>query len=101
MIWLHLPVPGPVLGMVMLFITLVLRGRTSPALSDTANDLLNHLSLLFVPAGVGLMVHFDLIMREWLPISITLVVSTVITMVSTAGIMLGMNWLMARRKHHG
>jgi len=98
-IWLQLPVPGPVLGMVMLFLTLALRRSSSNSLNEASTALLSHLSLLFVPAGVGLMVHFDRIMSEWIPISITLVLSTAITMVSTALIMLGMNRLLARRKH--
>ena len=53
---LGLPVPGPVIGMAMLFATLIARGSAPPALRDTANGLLAHLSLLFVPAGVGVMV---------------------------------------------
>jgi holin-like protein len=84
---LKLPVPGPVLGMILLFITLSLRGRNSTALDSASSALLTHLSLLFVPAGVGMMVHFDRITHEWLPITITLFLSTVITMMATAGIM--------------
>lgn len=81
---LHLPVPGPVLGMLLLFITLILRGDASPTLRDTANGLLQHLSLLFVPAGVGVMVHGTLISAEWLPIVAALVGSTALTIVITA-----------------
>jgi len=81
---LHLPVPGPVLGMVLLFLTLILRGEASPALRDTANGLLQHLSLLFVPAGVGVMVHARLIAAEWVPILAALVVGTAIALVITA-----------------
>lgn len=89
-----LPIPGPVLGMVMLFITLLVRGRTPESLSTASTALLSHLSLLFVPAGVGMMVHFDRIAEEWLPITLALFLSTVITMVATAGIMqLTSRWL--------
>jgi len=56
--------------------------------------LLSHLSLLFVPAGVGMMVHFDRIASEWLPITLALFFSTLITMVATAAIMqLASRWL--------
>lgn len=82
-----LPIPGPVLGMMMLFITLLVRGYTPESLNTASSALLSHLSLLFVPAGVGMMVHFDRIASEWLPITLALFLSTIITMVATAGIM--------------
>jgi holin-like protein len=94
---LGLPIPGPVMGMVMLFATLVLRGRAGEALDQAAPALLSHLSLLFVPAGVGIMVHFDRIADEWLSISVAMVLSTVITMAATAGIMVLMIRLTAKR----
>lgn len=84
---LELPVPGPVMGMVMLFLTLVMRSKTSKAVEPAASALLSHLSLLFVPAGVGLMVHFNRLGDEWLPIGATLILGTVVTMAATAIIM--------------
>ena len=82
-----LPVPGPVVGMLLLFLTLALRGRVPGRLQDTAQTLLSHLSLLFVPAGVGVMLHFRRLEAEWLPISVALVASTVITIGVTALVM--------------
>lgn len=84
---LDLPIPGPVLGMTMLFVTLLIRGHAPESLSTASSALLSHLSLLFVPAGVGMMVHFDRIASEWLPITLALFFSTLITMVATAAIM--------------
>ncbi|KMQ76105.1 CidA/LrgA family protein [Marinobacter subterrani] len=84
---LGLPIPGPVLGMVMLFITLLIRGRTPASVDQASSALLSHLSLLFVPAGVGMMAHFGRIADEWVPITLALLLSTVITMVATALIM--------------
>ncbi|CCG96468.1 putative homolog (yohJ), transmembrane protein of the LrgA family protein [Marinobacter nauticus ATCC 49840] len=84
---LGLPIPGPVLGMVMLFVTLMIRGSAPDSLSEASSALLSHLSLLFVPAGVGMMTHFGRIADEWLPITLALFLSTVITMVATALIM--------------
>lgn len=92
-LWLGLPVPGPVIGMVMLFATLVARGSAPDNLRDTANGLLTHLSLLFVPAGVGLMIHIDRIRGEALPIIVSLVVSTALTIAVTA---LAFAWLRKR-----
>lgn len=83
----NLPVPGPVIGMMLLFVTLLWRGRSSDSLDEVSDGLLSHLSLLFVPAGVGIMVYFHRIASEWLPIGLTLLFSTVITMVTTAWVM--------------
>ena len=89
-----LPVPGPVVGMLLLFLSLALRNGVPQRLQDTAQTLLSHLSLLFVPAGVGVMLHFHRLEAEWLPISVALVASTVITIGVTA---LVMRALQARR----
>jgi holin-like protein len=90
-----LPIPGPVIGFAALFLTLVARGAVSEELRETANGLLAHLSLLFVPAGVGVMAHLSRLRDEWLPISVALVGSTAITIAVTALVMRGL----LRRKH--
>lgn len=79
-----LPIPGPVIGMALLFGALALRGGPTNELRDTAQGLLQHLSLLFVPAGVGIMLHFRRVGDEWLPLAASLVGSTVITIAVTA-----------------
>lgn len=92
------PVPGPVLGMVLLFITLVLRGSAPAHLKDTATTLLQHLSLLFVPAGAGVMVHAARIGDEWLAILLSLVGSTLVT-IGVTGLVL--KWLLRKRPSAG
>lgn len=82
-----LPVPGPVVGMLLLFITLIARKGVPDTLRGTAQQLLSHLSLLFVPAGVGVMLHFGRLGQEWLALAVALVVSTVLTIVVTALVM--------------
>lgn len=79
-----LPVPGPVIGMALLFAVLALRGSVSDQLRVTAQNLLQHLSLLFVPAGVGVMLHFQRMADEWLPITVALVASTFAALAATA-----------------
>lgn len=85
---LDLPVPGPVIGMALLLLTLTMRGQQarplSRSLQQTAHTLLQHLSLLFVPAGTGVMLYLDLIADEWLPISMALIISTLSAMAVTA-----------------
>jgi len=80
----RLSVPGPVIGMGLLFVALMLRGGASIELRNTAQNLLQHLSLLFVPAGVGVMLHFNRIADKWLPILIALPASTFATIGVTA-----------------
>lgn len=75
--------PGPVLGMGLLFAGLLVRGRSDPTLDAVADTILRHLSLLFVPAAVGVMQQAGLIAANWLAISAALVVSTVLTLVVT------------------
>lgn len=81
---LALPIPGPVIGMLLLFVTLLARGPVSEELSRTAQHILGILALLFVPAGVGVMVHVGLLQEAWLAILLTLLGSTLITLLVTA-----------------
>ena len=82
-----LPVPGPVIGMLLLFLSLLARRGVSDSLRNTANGLLSHLSLLFVPAGTGVMVHLGRVADEWLAIVAALIGSTVLTIAVTALVM--------------
>jgi len=81
---LGLPLPGPVLGMLLLVLTLVLRPAVAATVEGPAEGLLGHLSLLFVPAGVGVMVHAERLGGEWLPIAVALVASTLLTLLAVA-----------------
>ncbi len=81
------PLPGPVIGMAILFVGLALRGRVPEPLQETTRSILDHLSLLFVPAGVGVMIYLPLIADEWLPIASAIVVGTLVTIALTAWIM--------------
>lgn len=90
---LNVPVPGPVLGMVFLFLFLMFKGTIPEQLSSVSNGLLSHLSLLFVPAGVGVMIHFGLLGDDIFAISMALIISTILTVAVTA---LMMSWLTKR-----
>jgi holin-like protein len=88
---LGLPVPGPVCGMAILFSGLSIRGSIPDDLAAVSSSLLDNLSLLFIPAGVGIMLHAPLIGRDWLPISVALVLSTGLTIAVTALVMSRLN----------
>jgi holin-like protein len=90
---LGLPVPGPVLGMALLFCGFLLRGGIPKDVELVGSTLLQHLSLLFVPAGVGVMLYLPLFAAEWQAIAASLVFSTLLTIAVTALIM---KWLLPR-----
>ena len=87
---LHLPVPGPVLGMLMLLIALLIRDRVSKtagdapaALGAVADALLGNLGLLFVPAGVGVVLYGPLLARNWAPIAVAIFIGTTLAIAVT------------------
>ena len=84
---LGVPIPGPVVGMALLFVTLLVRGEAPAPLREAAERLLSHLSLLFVPAGVGVMLHFERLGTAWPAIVLALVASTVLTLGVSAVVM--------------
>ena len=73
---LSLPLPGPVLGLAGLFTALMLFKPLREMVEETANTLLSHLSLLFVPAGVGVVAHLDVFGRQGPALMAALIVST-------------------------
>jgi putative effector of murein hydrolase LrgA (UPF0299 family) len=79
-----LPIPGPVVGMLLLLAALLARPRLFKLVEGTANELLRHLSLLFVPAGVGIVAVAGSGSGHWLAILVALVASTLLTMAVTA-----------------
>ena len=81
---LSIPIPGAVAGMALLFLYLLSRGREDAALDTITTAFLRHLSLLFIPAAVGIMAHLDRIAAEWPAIAAALVVSTVASIAVTA-----------------
>jgi putative effector of murein hydrolase LrgA (UPF0299 family) len=81
---LALAAPGPVVGMVLLAVLMILKAPLPSALVDTANGLLKNLSLLFVPAGVGVVQQLDRLGSEGLRLLAVIVLSTAITLAVTA-----------------
>lgn len=78
-----LRVPGPVLGLFLLLVLLNVP-MVQRHVASVANGILAHLSLLFVPVGVGVMTYFDQVARFSLQIGITLVISTWLALAASA-----------------
>jgi holin-like protein len=91
----HLPLPGPLIGMLLLMVALVMGGRNGAALvHDTrrplvqaANGLITYMGLLFVPAGVGVIAEIGTLKQEWFPIVAGLLFSTVLGLAVTGLVM--------------
>lgn len=75
-----LPMPGPVLGLALLFLAWPHLPGLHQRLSGVADSLLSNFGLLFVPAGVGVMLHAGLIAAWWAPLLLGVVFSTALTM---------------------
>lgn len=75
------PIPGSVVGMVLLLLLLVVLQEVPAGLRLAGEGLLKVLPLLLVPAGVGLMRYFNVLSETWYQLLIALFVSTFITMV--------------------
>jgi len=72
---LHLPIPGPVIGMLLLLLALRWTPVRQPVAS-CAGFLLSHLSLLFVPVGVGVMTHLGLLAQFGVRMLVVIALST-------------------------
>jgi holin-like protein len=102
---LVLPVPGPVLGLVFLLLLLLARDRFAvlargplqgDGVENASRGLLAHLSLMFVPAGVGVVQKLDLVAAHGIAIAVVLALSVVMTLLATVATFLGVSRLMVR-----
>ena len=104
------PVPGPVIGMALLLVFLVLRDRWRPAaarllppplvdggLEGTAKGLLAHLSIMFVPAAVGIVGKLDVLASHGLTLAVVLVLSVTLTLAATVLTFVAVSRVMDRR----
>ena len=80
---LTLPIPGPVVGMILLIAALGIPQLRAPV-KAAAEVLLGHLSLLFIPIGVGVITHLDLVAQYGVRLLVVIVVSTWLGMGVTA-----------------
>src|ERR1700719_443258 len=85
-----LRVPGAIIGLVLLYVILVLRGEIPDEMSRTSGFLLQNLGVLFVPAGVGVIAYLPMIATQWWSILLVLLVSVTATIAITG---LVVTWL--------
>jgi holin-like protein len=102
---LRLPLPGPVIGLVLLLLLLLLRDRfplfsrgplRNEGVEQASRGLLANLSLLFIPAGVGVVQKLDLLAEHGIAIVAALALSVVVTLLATVAAFLAASRLMKR-----
>jgi putative effector of murein hydrolase LrgA (UPF0299 family) len=102
---LGLPMPGPVIGLALLLLllfardhlTLLARGPLQgEGVEQASRGLLANLSLLFIPAGVGVVQKLDLLAEHGVAIIVILVLSVVLTLLATVATFLVVSRVMAR-----
>ncbi|CAM5341833.1 CidA/LrgA family protein OS=Stutzerimonas stutzeri OX=316 GN=CXK95_05470 PE=4 SV=1 [Stutzerimonas stutzeri] len=90
--------PGPIIGLLMLFAALLLRGSASESLQVAASSLLRYLPLLLVPPAVGVMVYTEAILQDFWAIVGVLVISLLISLVFTGWLMQALIQRQSRRR---
>lgn len=86
-----LPVPGPVAGMVLLLIALIVRSSALQKVAPAANLLIGNLVLLFFPIGVGIVLEWDRYAAHGTALIVSIVAGTAIALVLVA---LLVKWLL-------
>ncbi len=79
------PIPGPVIGMVVLLLALVVRRREDTSAHAAADAVLPHLQLLFIAPGVGIVAYGAVLRADWLPIVVALVGSWLLGLAVVGG----------------
>ncbi len=95
---LGLGIPGPVIGLVALALLLALVPTLRAVVAPLATTLLGHLSLLFVPAAVGLIQHLGVFASDFWPLIIILSVSTLATLIVSALVFVAVDSMLSGSK---
>ena len=93
--FLEISIPGPVIGLLLLLTTLLLSKKSyykipvnlQINLINSAESLLNYLPLLFIPVGVGVVMHLSLLEDNLVPVMLVLIIGTLLTLAVTAFVM--------------
>ena len=76
----RLPVPGSILGMILLFLALQFKILEFRHVDEAGSFLINNMTILFLPAGVGIMAKWNLISHFWAQILLIVVAALIINM---------------------
>ena len=80
-------VPGPVIGMILLVIFLIIKKSSFESLDHAVSLHLRYLPLLFIPAAMGIITQVSILSKEFLAISVSLILGTIIALAFSAKLM--------------
>tara|TARA_B100001564_G_scaffold8903_1_gene7553 strand:+ start:107 stop:478 length:372 start_codon:yes stop_codon:yes gene_type:complete len=90
----ELNIPGPVIGLILLLSTLLIIKKNNKTIENfkanlvfSAENLLNYLPLLFIPVGVGVVMHLSLLEENLVPVLLVIIIGTLLTLALTAFLM--------------
>ena len=90
----ELNIPGPVIGLILLLSALLIIKKNNKIIEDfkanlvfSAENLLNYLPLLFIPVGVGVVMHLSLLEENLVPVLLVIIIGTLLTLAFTAFLM--------------
>lgn len=95
------PVPGSVVGIILLFIALHWKLLDISKVRETGRYLAANMGIMFVPAGVGVIAYFDILQDTWLQLTIITLVSTIFYIVFVGKLVAWMNKSQQKRKNKG
>lgn len=76
----NIPIAGNIIGMLLIFMALRLKIIKLKDVKPASDQLIKYLVLFFIPYGVGLMSYYNVVANYWLPISVAVIVSSIITL---------------------
>lgn len=79
----HIPLPSSILGMLLLTLLLKLKVIRLEWVRSISDFLVTNIGFFFVPPGVAIMLYFDIIKAQFVPIVTASVVSTVLVLAVT------------------
>ncbi|PCH77955.1 MAG: murein hydrolase transporter LrgA [Flavobacteriaceae bacterium] len=80
----NIPIAGNIIAMILIFTCLKLKIIKLSTVKPAADALIKYMVLFFIPYGVGMMVYFDVLKENWIPIIFASLISTIITLYLTA-----------------
>lgn len=95
---LPFPFPASVIGMILLFLLLCTKCLEPWHIREKADFLQKNMAFFFIPAGVGIMAHFDVLRGRLLPFVTVCLITTVVTFAATAFSVMAVMRLQSRGK---
>jgi len=80
----HIPIAGNIIAMILIFISLKIKIIKLEDVKPASDQLIKYMVLFFIPYGVGMMIYYDVLKAHWIPIIFATVISTIITLYTTA-----------------